>query len=283
VKGLRYPKWNTHPALGGLEDALLRKIAPALVFLLVAGTASATLQTSSFTFLADGLNTPGNEPVKAQADFTFNNLTLTVTLTNLLANPSNITQSITDFDFQLLDSLGHNIIAGCNATAGVTNCLTGATAPSTVTIASGGGFSVTNTAVNPNWAFTLNSGVFLLNRLANGPAMSIIGPPAPGVGGTYSAAGGSIAGNGAHNPFINQTATWTFTIPNLVTNGPVTPAHIVFSFGTAGDQFFCITPADCGGGGGGQGHPTPEPLTFALVGGGLIGMYFIRRRRPGSR
>jgi hypothetical protein len=28
---------------------------------------------------------------------------------------------------------------------------------------------------------------------------------------------------------------------------------------------------------------TPEPVSFLLVGGGLIGMYFIRRRSPDSR
>src|SRR5207244_1112449 len=123
---------------------------------------------------------------------------------------------------------------------------------------------------------TLTNGVFLLNGLggANNPAYSIIGAPG---GTTYSAAGGSVAGNGPHNPFLNQTATWTFSIPNLVSG--VTPGHIVFSFNTsAGNLFSCDSDvAGCEGGGG--SHATPEPLSFVLVGSGLIGLYFVRRRR----
>jgi hypothetical protein len=257
---------------------MLRKVLTVFVFLLVAGTASAAIQVSPQTFEASG-NSSAGDPIHASAQFTFNNLTLTLVLTNLLPNPGTVAQNITDFSFQLTNSLGQNITPDCNATAGATDCLTGANAPSTVSVAAGGGKTVSNVAVDPKWAFTLVSGVYLLNGLggANNPAYSIIGPPDGS--GNYSAAGGSIAGNGAHNPFINQTATWTFTIPNLVTSGPITISHVVFSFNTTGGDTFSCDDSGCGGG----GQAVPEPVTLLLTGSGLIGMYFIRPRRPGSR
>jgi hypothetical protein len=46
----------------------------------------------------------------------------------------------------------------------------------------------------------------------------------------YSNANGSIAGNNPHNPFINQTATWTLNITGITANTIVTAA--TFSFGT---------------------------------------------------
>jgi hypothetical protein len=261
--------FSEHPA-GGL--ALLRKILPAMALLLFAGTASAT------TFTASG--TAGGQTIDAQAVFTFNNLTpdvMTVTLTNLLPNPKDVGQNITDFDFQLLNSLGQTITPTCT-----TNCLTSASATSgLVSIGSGGTpvFPSPNPAVDPGWAVSLTSGTFLLNGLGgtHNPRYSIIGPP--GSGGTYSNANGSLT-NGSHDPFINQTATWTFTFASLPVG--VTVGHVVFSFNTSsGDNFSCDTdPNGCGGGGGGQS--TPEPLSFVLAGSGLIGIYFIRRRRGSS-
>ena len=258
---------------------MLRKVLAVSVFLLVAGTASATI--SPQVFEANGTSTSG-ATIHASAQFTFNNLTLTLVLTNLLPNPGSVAQNITDFDFQLLNSQGQNIVPGCDATSGATDCLTGATAAQTVTVAAGGGKTVSNVAVDPKWAFTLNSGVFLLNALggANGPAYSIIGPPDGS--GDYSAANSSIAGNGPHNPFIYQTATWTFNIPNLVSQGPITIGHVVFSFNTTAGETFSCDASGCGGGG---GQATPEPVTLLLTGTGLIGMYFVRRRlaRQGIR
>ena len=143
---------------------MLRKILPALALLLFAGTASATVQTASFIFTATGNTTPPpGQPINAEADFTFNNLTLTVTLTNLLPNPSDIAQNITDFSFQLLGPSGNNLNPGCTTA----DCLTLAHAPSTVTVAKGGSYTPGG-SVDPNWTFTLNSGVFLLNGLGGG-------------------------------------------------------------------------------------------------------------------
>jgi hypothetical protein len=258
---------------------MLRRVLPPLLFVLVAGTASATI--SPQTFDASGPSSSGDQ-IHASAQFTFNNLTLTLVLTNLLPNPSSVAQNITDFSFQLLNSQGQNIVPGCTATVGATDCLTGQSLTSLVTVNSNHTYSANpciGDACRPGWAFTLTSGVFLLNGLGgtHNPAYSIIGPPG---GPTYSNAGGSIAGNGPHNPFINQTATWTFNIPGL-SPGPITVGHVIFSFGTMSGDIFSCDNSGCGGGGGGQA--APEPVTLLLTGSGLIGLYFIRRRRPGSR
>jgi len=76
-----------------------------------------------------------------------------------------------------------------------------------------------------------NHHAVLLNVLdtPTGPSHTIIGPPGPG--NVYSNADGSIAGNGPHNPFLNQTADFTITFPLPLLMG-VTVTSATFSFGT---------------------------------------------------
>jgi hypothetical protein len=246
-----------------------RKIAPAMLVLLCAAMASASVTTS--TFVANGTST-GGDAVDAKAVFSFNNMNdqLTVTLTNLLANPSSVAQDITDFGFQLQTSAG---TISCNS-----NCLMPyapftTTILGTVTVNPGGSYTVNPTNAVPGWAVTGGSGGFTLNALAGN---SIIGPP--GSAG-YTNAKSTITG-------INQSAQWTFLLaglPNLSTT-TVTPTHVVFSFGTtAGDLFSCDSTANDCAGLGFTPTSTPEPWTFVLAGTGLVGIYFIRRRRPGPR
>jgi hypothetical protein len=128
-----------------------------------------------------------------------------------------------------------------------------------------------------NWDLEFGTGAFPtefhLNDLGGGqPKLAIIGPPTAGV---YSSANGSIAGNSAHNPFFEQTATFTITNAAITTNTSI--SGVVFSFGTtAGDNYGgTCAPGACG-------SPTiPEPITSGLVGSGLIGLFFLRRRVRG--
>jgi hypothetical protein len=240
-----------------------RQIARAVLVLIFAGIASATVTTSTFT-------ASGSSGGDGQAVFTFNNMTdiLTVTLTNLLPNPSSSAQNITGLDFQIQSNEG---TLACNS-----NCLAFAIPlMGTVTINSGGSYAVNPNYVNPGWAVTHGTGGFVMNGTS---AYAIVG--APGNGG-YTNANSTLV----HNPMINQSAEWMFLLAGLpnVAGLTVTPTHVVFSFGPSGTNLFsCDSSANaCFGAAPVIG--TPEPWSFLLAGTGLIGIYFIRRRKSGSR
>jgi len=241
-----------------------RKIAPATLLLIVAGMANASVTTS--TFIADGTSS-GGQAVDAKAVFTFNNMSdmLTVVLTNLLPNPTSSAQDITDFDFQIHASEG---AVSCNS-----NCLSNAaTLIGTLTVNSGGSYTVNSANTSPGWGVTHGSGGFALNAVSG--TNSIIGPW--GSGG-YTNANSTITGH----TMINQSAEWVFLLAGLPNNSgqAVTLSNVVFSFGTTtGDTLTAIDPPSPGAPVG-----TPEPLPFVLAGTGLIGIYFLRRLHPGPR
>ena len=98
-----------------------------------------------------------------------------------------------------------------------------------------------------------------------GPAHLIIGPP--GGGGTYSAANGSIAGNGPHNPFLNQSASFTLTAPNVTSDTTIT--GVTFSFGTtAGVEILGVAAV-----------PEPGSIVLLATATGTLAGYFGWRRR----
>jgi PEP-CTERM motif len=140
---------------------------------------------------------------------------------------------------------------------------------------------------DPSGDFEITVGSFIQLDLSNLPH-DINGQILPGLSITM----GSTTSESFRISQSNNSGTlggcpncWTGT-----SNGSVliTPAPFVTGVGakkylditsTGGNVLLVSISFDDGGGGGAQ--TTPEPLTFALVGGGLIGMYFIRRRRPG--
>jgi MYXO-CTERM domain-containing protein len=121
------------------------------------------------------------------------------------------------------------------------------------------------------WVYTTTSSTGRLDVLAGpghaGPAHLIIGPPG---GPTYANANGSIAGNGPHNPFLNQSATFTITAPNVSADTTITAA--TFSFGTTEGVLITGVPST----------PEPSSLLLGLVGLGVVGSIGLYRRRRGS-
>ena len=232
---------------------MFRTVLTALTFSLVAGASTISFQTSGGALSSTG------QPVSASATVTTGaGGSVTVTLSDLLANPTDAGQLVSDFFF--------------NLSTAPTTSLSGTTTPTGSLIAiDGNGIATTSNVAIASWGLTSSGSTVHLDSLTGGPSQTIIGPGGPG--GVYTNANGSIAGNGPHNPFLSGSATFTFTVAGVTTN--TTVSNPVFSFGTvAGDNVpGCVVgAASC------NSSTVPEPVTSGLVGLGLISLFFVRRR-----
>ena len=212
---------------------------------------AAVSQAATITYITPAGSTAGGGPVKASATLTTGAGTLSITLTDLEANPTDVAQTISDLDFMLSDGA-------------VTGTLSSSSGQE-ITVNGNGTFTLGSTG-STGWGLNDNvSGGLQLDALGFiGPANLIIGPPA----GTYSNANGSIAGNGPHNPFLNQTATFNLSIPGVTALTTITSA--TFSFGTtAGVNVSGVVAT-----------PEPSAVVLVLCGGLALGMF---KRRLGLR
>jgi hypothetical protein len=196
----------------------------------------------------------GGQPVNVEAIFVTSASTLTITLQNLQANPTSLIQCPSDLIFTV-DS--GSTLAGSTLTT---------SSGQEITVNAGGTFTLGST-VATGWPYDPTAGeVNVLAPGGAGPTHLIIGPPGPG--NLYSNANGSIAGNGPHNPFLNQSASFTITGSGITANTTITSA--TFSFGTTSGVNV-------------QGVPVPEPhsLVLSLTGIGVIGLLMLYRSRHG--
>ena len=215
---------------------------------------AAAAHAGSFTFItAPGATESGGNPVKAAASVTTGAGTVTIQLFNLLANPATVAQNLSDFAFSLSGTTALGSLSSSSAQE--------------IDVATNGTFTLGGT-VAAGWILSSPAtGSYILDALAAGgagPTHTILG--APGIGGTYSNANGSIAGNGPHNPFLNQSATFTLNITGVT--AATTVSNVVFSFGTVS------------GNNSGGGSTVPEPVSLSLVGSGLLALGLLRKRLP---
>jgi hypothetical protein len=198
--------------------------------------------------------TTGGGPVNSSATFVTGNGTVSITLTDLQANPTDVAQLLSDLDFTL--SGGQT-----------TGTLPGANSSGQAIFVAGNGTTTLGATGSTGWGLNNNVlGGLQLDALGFiGPAGLIIGPPGPG--GVYVNANGSI-GNGPHNPFINQIATFVVNVPGVTVDSTVTSA--TFSFGTVPDINVPGIPPHISVPDGG--------MTVALLGLGLTGLGLLRRR-----
>jgi hypothetical protein len=250
-----------------MSERLIRKIflsAGAALACLAFGWVAEPVQAGSITYVTPSGSSTGGGPVNAQAVFTTSANTLSITLTDLQANPKDVAQLLSDLSFTVGNG---GSVTGANQTAA---------SSSEITVAGNGSFTgptPISGVATVGWPFAVNSATSgTLNVLAAGgagPAHLLIGPP--GAGGTYSNANGSIAGNGPHNPFLFESATFTITGTGITADTTVTSA--TFSFGTtAGIDI--------------PGQVVPEPSSFVLAGMGFLGLSAVglrRRLRKASR
>ena len=226
--------------------------------------------------------TNGGSSVNAEASFTFNvsSQTITVELLNSEINPGAVSQLISGVEFDLT-----------NLSTGTLSSTINSATENSFDVGSDGAPTVDQQSstwvVNKIGASSLTLCEICKTGGGGGPAELIIGGPDPTTGNSqlYTNAAGSIAGNGPHNPFIlgsgatysvgtlkglNAMPTWVLKVP-LITS-TTTISQVRFFFGTTYGQDEVTDNIGI----------TPEPGPIVLIGGGLLlvaGGRFSRRSR----
>ena len=225
-------------------------------------TSCALSATAQQIFVTPGGSMSGGLPVSARATFNFGAGSLTILLENLGVDPTSVAQNLSDMDFTVDSSVVGSTVTGSGTAR---------------TVAAGGTY-VDSGSVAAGWVFDpvpagSTAHLTVLTGAGHaGPKHTIIG--APNGSNVYASANGGIAGNGAHNPFLGQSATFVVSNGGFTSSSKVTAMN--FSFGTLPDV---TIGGDCTHGCGGGGR-VPEPGSLALFGGlACSGGLFFRKRR----
>ena len=241
------------------RKALLTTAAAVAMFAL-----SSVARADTFTVVG----TNGGQGVNATANITVGaGNTVTVQLTNNLTGAQQVSsgQAISGIQFSFRTASGQ-LITGITGISSFndTGALVMVDGNGNVTQVNGAGAdalgwgnstatsSITLTALGSRGAFGTNP-----------PDELILGGPGP-----YANANGSIADNKPHNPFVQQTANFTFVVTGVTLPAGAQISNVVFLFGTDGDK----KP-------GTPNNPVPEPTTMLLLGTGLAGIAARARRR----
>lgn len=220
---------------------------------MISGMASGT----PITFTTPSASTTSDGSVRAMAVFDVNPGVITITLTDLLNNPTSVGQLPSSLMFSLSSSL--------SASASMTSSAQERTVNSNRSFTEGG-------TVTTGWALQAfgSSGLILCVICPNNGTHAPSNPPSHLIigAGPYTSANGSITGNAPHNPFLDGTATFTIrdsSVDSIILN------QVVFGFGT---QFGSTVNGELSAG----VSAVPESRTMLMIGTGLILLGGLRKR-----
>jgi hypothetical protein len=246
----------------GLMASAVSAAAICLSVLTVSPARAATV-----TFVTPTGSTVNDGAGNASASFITGPGSISVTLTDLLANPKSVGQLLGDISFTFTGGLASNasLVSGTGQE---------------IAVASDGTFT-TGASVAAGWGLSaVGTSTLHLDALGQqtSPEHLLIGPA--GAGGTYSNANGSIADNRPHNPFLNQTASFAIALMNTTTTPTIT--GVTFSFGTTEGAELVADPL-------GDpptpfaANPIPAALPLFATGLGGLGLLAWRRKRKKRR
>jgi hypothetical protein len=238
----------------------------ALGMLAIAGALHAS--TFSFSTPTGQKDINGTDPVSASAVFAVSGSTITITLSNLEANPTE--------DAQVLDALTFQLN---NQTVTGTFTLSMAVDTEYIDITSNTSYTKVTTGL-PAWNLSdsvagstvdfsfCNAKVTGTNCTSSGtkaPAGGIIGLPA--AGGEYTKANSTITGSTA-DPFISETAIITIHMNGGGTFDSTQSSYtnLLFGFGDATNQYDAIV------------GDAPEPSSFWMMAALAMGLAAFRYR-----
>ncbi|OJW21460.1 MAG: hypothetical protein BGO49_13390 [Planctomycetales bacterium 71-10] len=195
----------------------------------------------------------------AKAEFQAVGDTLTITLTNLTANPGSAADLLTRLQFQFT--------SGGPTTGSLTS-----SSGDEVSLAKVGGNTVAtpgSSGVATGWNLSSSSGVLQLSMVGApiAPKHGILGPA--GSGGYYNNANPSLLGN--HNPFLNGSATFVLNINGLANSG-ATISSATFIFNTEANISVDGKPGS---------NVIPEPSSVLMGGMALAALVGFSRFRRG--
>lgn len=243
--------------------------------------AASTARAASVSFVTPpNSNFGAGAPVSAKATFDIDSVShqITIKLLDLQFNPSGVAQLISGLAFAL--STGDPTSATLHSSTAESFSINNQGIPTAPAAVSPTEWAVSNILQTNRFVSIAVQSVFLckicVGGAANGPDQLLIG--GGGSGGIYTNAGGSIAGNNAHNPFLLATGADAASTPTFVLDTPgitssTTITMVTFTFGTTfiAQDFWSQVP-------GTPQVPEPGPATLALTGLTLFGLASLLRR-----